>query len=360
MRRDPSIADTDSPEMVHDVLINKWGIGLFRFAQVFAISPADLLLCRNEYPFSIKEIALIKQNLKIMQETLLQRGRTISEITKKLKGQAGKSMSDEELIRHMRLGKFFRKYVHNQEAAITYAAMMSMHNKRGVAINPKSIIAVGWGNLIAGKNRKMDWQALTRLYGWFWKRVEDFPFYRKLDPSKGIDNYLRTQYFRYRWKRGDILEEASLKNLKEILGLISTLFSHQVLGNKGDYISKKLSVSAPDFPRFFMNFIINSYLAGGEGLTIFSPDQAIADPRYAFLNLSLGRKIGAKWQYRLFEWMLPHGLSFSIAPELPYPNSRIKEYFGHAASLFVENTGSIKHPTPLIIFPDNSSFSASF
>ena len=159
-----------------------------------------------------KKLSAIKRNLKAMQDDLIYRGRLILGITNKLWESPRKSMSDEDLIKHMRLERFFKEYIHNHEEAISYASKMSLQGKRGGGINHKSIIAVGWGNLISGKSRRMDWQMLGDLYYWFWGKVCDYSFYNKLKPSEGIEEYLRHQYIRYRWTRGEVLEKAGLKN----------------------------------------------------------------------------------------------------------------------------------------------------
>jgi len=353
------IQSEDSPQKVHEILVSKWRIGLFRFAQVFAVSPADLALLRNDYPFSTKELSVIKHNLKAMQHDLIYRGRLILGITNKLWESPRISMSDEDLIKHMRLERFFKEYIHNHEEATRYASKMSLQGKRGGSINHKSIIAVGWGNLISGKSRRMDWQMLGDLYYWFWGKVSDYSFYEKLKPSDGIEEYLRHQYIRYRWTRGEVLKKADL-NMRAVLRLVSALFSHQFWGGHKEYIKKTLSLSESELPKFFMNFVINYYLAGLEGLTIFSRDQAIADPGYKFLDVRLQKTVVSKSVILFSKWMFPRGIGDLKNPELPYRSSEIREYLSYAASLFVEHRISLKRPTPLIIFPDRSFFSTSF
>ena len=349
----------DSPQKVHKLLIDKWGISLFRFAQVFAVSPADLILLRNDYPFSTKELSAIKHNLKTMQDDLIYRGRLILGITNKLWESPRKAMSDEDLIKHMRLERFFKEYIHNHEEAIIYASKMSLKGKRGGSINHKSIIAVGWGNLISGKSRRMDWQMLGDLYYWFWGKVSDYKFYNKLKPSEGIEEYLRHQYGRYRLIQREVPEKAGL-NIRAALRIVSALLSHQFMGNHKEYIKKELSLSESEFPKFFMNFIVDYFLAGPEGLTIFSRDQAIADPGYKFLDIRLQKAIVSKSVILFIKWMFPRGIGDLKDPELPYRSSEIREYLSYAASLFVEHRISLKRPVPLIIFPDRSFFSTSF
>lgn len=359
MRHNCKIYSSDTPQVVNKVLMDKWGISLFRFARVFAVSPADLFLLRNEYPFSSKEINAIKRNLKAMQDDLIYRGRFILGITNKLWESPNKGMTDEELIKHMRLERFFKEYVHNHEEAIGYAAKICLQGKRGSGINRKSIIALGWGNLISGKSRRMDWKMLGDLYYWLWENVADYGFYNKLKPSYGIEEYLRHQYIRHRWTRGEVLEKAGLK-IREVFHFVSNLISYQFMGGQEDYLKNKLSLTWSEFPKFFMNFIIDYYLAGREGLTIFFRDQSLADPGYKFLDVRLQKKVGSKSVIRYLKWLLPRGVEFLKDQELPYKSSEIGEYLSYAASLFVEHRINLKHPTPLIIFPDRSFFSTSF
>lgn len=350
----------DSPKNVNAILMDKWRISLFRFAQVFAVSPADLILLRNDYPFSVKEISAIRRNLKAMQDDLLHRGRLILEITNKVRESPRKNMSNEDLIKHMRLERFFNEYIHNHEEAASYASRMSLQGKRGGGINRKSIIAVGWGNLISGKSRRMDWQMLGDLYYWFWRKVSDYGFYESLKPSEGIEEYLRHQYIRYRWTRGEVLEKSGLKNLRAAFGLVSVLLSHQFKRGQEEYLRNKLSISESEFPKFFMNFFIDYFLAGLEGLTIFSRDQAIADPGYKFLDVRLQKPVGSKSVAHFLKWMFPQGISDLEGQELPYRSSEISEYLSYAADLFVGHGISLKRPVPLIIFPDRSFFSTRF
>lgn len=354
------IQSEDSPQKVHQLLINKWGIGLFRFAQVFAVSPADLIMLRNDYPFSAKELSTIKHNLKAMQADLIYRGRLILGITNKLWESPRKSMSDEDLIKHMRLERFFKEYIKNHEDAISHASKMSLQGKRGGRLNQKSIIAVGWGNLISRKSRRNDWQMLGDLYYWFWGKVCDYPYYNKLKPPEGIEEYLRHQYIRYRWTQRAVLEKADSKSFLATLKLLSALFSYQFMGNHKEYIKKKLFISESEFPKFFMNLIIDIYLAGIEGLTIFASDQAIADPGYMFLDIKSQKKVISKSVLHFIKWMFPRGIVDLENPELPYRSSKIREYLRYAVSLFDENRISLKQPVPLIIFPDKSFFSTSF
>jgi hypothetical protein len=352
------IYSSDDPGVVNEILMSKWGVSIFNFAQVFAVSPADLILLRNDYPFSSKEISVIRRNLKAMKEDLLYRGRIISEITNKL-WESPKKLSDDELIKYMRLESFFSKYVSNQEKAISYASTMSLHGKRGTAINHKSIIAVGWGNLISGRSRRMDWQTLGDLYYWFWEKVSHYEFYKKLRPSEGIEEYLRHQYVRYRWTRKDVLERAG-KNIRVVFNLISNLLSQQFLGNQNEYIKDKLGLNESEFPAFFLNLIVDYSLSGHEGLTIFSRNQAISDPLYLFLKARLGKSVANKAILSFLSWMFPGELPDPKNQELPYRSSEIREYLDIAVNIYRGNRISLKRPVPLIIFPDRSFFSTSF
>ena len=360
MRRNPKISTSDSPRVVNNVLREEWGIGLFRFAQVFAVSPADQIILRNDYPFSSRELEVIKRDLAIMQNTLIKRGRSIADITNRLSDQQNKAMSDEELIKHMRLERFFGEYVRNHEKAISYSSKMSLQGKRGGGINQKSIIAVGWGNLISGKSKRMDWAMLGDLYYWLWARVASYRHYIKLKPSEGIEEYLRHQYIRHKWTGGQPLEHAGLKNFRDVIRTIGVVVSHQFIGGREEFLEKKLALSSSEFPKFFMNLFIDYYLAGSEGLTLFAKDQALADPGYKFLDLQQGKKVGNKLFFRSLEWMFPRGEEYPQIAELPFKGTEISEYLSYAVRLYIEHGIKLRHPRPLIIFPDRSFFSSSF
>jgi hypothetical protein len=201
---------------------------------------------------------------------------------------------------------------------------------------------------------------LGDLYYWFWGKVSEFKFYNKLKPSEGIEEYLRHQYTRYRWTRGDVLGKAGLKNLRAAFGLVSVLLSHQFVGGQEEFIWTKLSLSESEFPKFFMNFFIDYFLAGREGLTIFSRDQAIADPGYKFLDVRLQKPVGSKSVMLFLKWLSPRGIGNMKDQELPYKSSEIREFLSYAADIYVEHGISLKRPVPLIIFPDRSFFSTIF
>lgn len=360
MSHKPSILASDAPRVVNDVLMKEWGVSLFKFAQVFAVSPADQILLRSNYPFSSRELRAIKRNLAAMQNCLLTRGRSISEITNRIMDPPNKVTSDEELIKRMRLEGFFEKFVHGHEKAIRYATKISLQGKRGGAINQKSIIALGWGNLISCKSRRMDWKTLGDLYYWLWEKVAGHKFYRPIKPSDGIEEYLRHQYIRHRWTQEGVLENAGLKGIGSVIKFLGTLLSHQFMGDHEDYLENKLALPRSRFPKFFMNLFIETVLAGREGLTLFSPNQSLADSGYKFLDLEQGKRVGNRMIYRALAWMIPDESEFSKRQELPYKDTEISEYLRYAANLYTEHGISLKRPAPLIIFPDRSFFSTSF
>ena len=146
-----------SPKEVNNRLIDKWGIGVFRFAQVFAVSPIEMFMQRSSYPFTVREIKEIRRTLKKMRDTLFRGARHIREITEKLLEAPGKEISDDELAKEMRLGGYFKKYVHKHEILTRYVEKICLQGKRGVQINRKSIIAIGWGNLVSQGKRRISY-----------------------------------------------------------------------------------------------------------------------------------------------------------------------------------------------------------
>ena len=166
-----------SPKELNGHLLQKWGISLFRFAQVFAVSPIELFLQKSSYPFADKEMKEIKRTLKRMQDCLFKGGRRIREIINPPLKMPVNEISNDELVKEMHLQDFVKEYVHKREIFTRYVEKSSLQGKRGVGLNKKSIIAVGWGNLVYQEKRRIDWKLLGYLYEWFWNKVCSYKYY---------------------------------------------------------------------------------------------------------------------------------------------------------------------------------------
>lgn len=345
---------------VNKLLMGKWEISLFKFAQVFAVCPVEQLLQRTEYPFSYQEISAIKRNLNKMRADLLKRGRFILNITNRLSPPPIKSISDDELIKHMRLERFFKEYIHRLEIGVRYIETICLFGKRGREMNKKTIIALGWGNLVSERRRRIDWEMLGDLYEWFWERLSPYEFYNKLKPSSGIAEDLRALYNRHRWVGGakNYVNEHMKIRKNEIFQFWSNFILQKFVGGKEDYLTSKLPLTWTEFPKFFMNIMIDAYLGTREGLTLFSKDQSLADPLFLFTYIWL--EMEGKSIYPELGGKIPFGIKLSPDAEMPYQRSDIGDYFNYAIKLFLEHKVDLMNPPPLIIFPDKSPFSTAF
>ena len=248
------IRPSDTPQQIHHLLQDKWGISLFKFAQVFAVSPLDLFIKKNNYPFTGRQLREVKRLTSKMRADLLKGGRQIRRITKILWDVPEESLSEEGLIKEMHLEEFIDKYIHRFEVAIRYIEKVSFQGKRGVGINKKSIIAVGWGYLVSQERRRIDWKLMGELYEWFWYRVCRYKHYVDLRPVPGLEEYLRHQYNVHRWAGGAF--EYLCTNLKiskeeEVLPFLTNLYVQRTVGGEEEYFKDKLPISEAKLKRLF-------------------------------------------------------------------------------------------------------------
>jgi len=356
MRRDTKISANDPSCVVNKVLIDNWGIGLFRFAQVFAVSPVDQFLMRSDYPFSPQEIREIRRNLKALGNDILKRGRSIFKITGRLKEPPTSEISDEELIKLMKLEKFFGEYVRRHRVGLRYIEKVTLHGKRGSGINRRTIIALGWGNMISEGGRRIDWMMLGSLYDWFCEKLSPYKFYKDLEPPSGLAEDLRRQFNRHRWPGGAanyLIEKTKIKE-SQVLEFMARFVTHQFFGGQDEELEGR--ISAEEIPKLFMNFLVDAFLGSREGLTIFSKNQSIADPMFLFLYFRL-QKMVDDGLFPELEGKNPAGVVSQEGSDWPYKASKIDEYFRFAVSLLLDHKADLGSPPPLIVFPDKSYFS---
>lgn len=353
------IRPEDSPKAVNSLVSGKWGVSLFRFAQVFAVSPLDLILQRNSYPLSIKEIREIKHVVGKMRADLLKGGRRIRRITNFLWDVPEDKISDVELIKEMRLEEFFSKYIHRFEVVARYLEKTSFQGGRGIGLNKKSIIATGWGYLASQVRRRIDWKLLGELYEWFWNHVRSLKYYADLRPVDELEEYLRHQYNVHRWA-GGALEYLSNKlkiSEDEILPFLLSLHIQRIVGGKEDYFKDKLPMSEAKFKRLFLNFHIETYLISTDGLTLFSENQALADPCFLFFMIWIGRMTGKTGMCPIEIEGFPKGISLEGADD-PFAKTQIADYMNIALQYFIDHQVDLSKLPPLIVFPDKTCFSA--
>jgi len=352
------IQPKDSPRKAHELLMDKWGISLFKFAQVFAVSPIELFLQKSSYPFSNKEMKEVKRTLKKMQDCLFIGGRHIREIINKPLKLPVNEISNDELVKEMQLQEFVKKYVHKYEMLTRYVEKTSLHGKIGVGLNKKTIVAVGWGNLISQGKRRIDWKLLGYLYEWFWYKVFSYKYYAEWKPVFGLEEHLRHQYSVHRWAGG--AGEYVCSKLKmsesEVQTFMTNLFVQRLVGGKEDYFRDKLPMSETKFQRLFLNLLIDAYLAEVDGLTLFSKNQSFADPWFLFMFIWLGKAVANislpdEVKERLAATMLLDGA------ELPYENTQFGDFMKIALNYYLDHKADFSELPPLIVFPDKSCFS---
>jgi len=333
-------------EELNNRLKEKWGISLFKFAQVFAVSPIEIFFQRSSYPFSDKDIREIKHTLKKMEDSLLKGARSIRKITDKLEEKPAKKVSDAELMKEMRLDGFLNEYVHKYERLIHFEKAWLL-GKPGVGMNKKSIVAVGWGNLVSEGNRRIDWKELARLYEWFWERVGPYDFYAEMEPPPGLEEYLKHQYHDHRWVSGAINYVAEKLRIpkNEFETFVHNIFIQRMAGGKEDYLKDKLGLPEDQFARLFKNLIIDAYLASVEGVTLLAPDQSYADPFFIAMQVWLAKSKN--------ENLFP-------SAEMPYKGTQIEDYIQFALKLYSDHNVALAELPPLIIFPNRSHFGTCF
>jgi hypothetical protein len=171
-----------------------------------------------------------------------------------------------------------------------------------------------------------------------------------------LEEDLRRQYNRYRWPGGAaeyLIEKTKIKE-SQVFEFMAKFITHQFFGSKeGDFEGK---ISANEFPKLFMNFLVDSFLGSREGLTLFSKNQSLADPMFLFLYFRL-QKMVDEGLFPDLAGSNPAGIVSQEGSDWPYKASEIDEYFKFAVSIFLDHKVDLGSPPPLIIFPDKSYFS---
>lgn len=353
MKRIP--AET-APDAFDSLLQDKWGISLFRFAQVFAIAPVDHFVQRSNTPLTYREVTEIRTALKKMVNGILRGTRKIDEIMYRAGGRAIPDISDAEIFNDKAIRAFYVGYIAPREIIAAYFERTQQLGKKGTGLNKKSIIAVGWGNLVSNSGNRIDWKILGDLYFWLWERIRQLCTYKEWAPSDGIEDYLKIQYHRHRFKGS--LEEFVAENIpllgegqeKEDFGFIRNLILYKWADNK---IADKQVLS------LILNISLDWVIASRDGLTIFSPVGSFADPTfgylYTWLKARAGRRIIAPPPFELPAF----ARTPSVDQEPPFQGTALGEYFLYAADLFLAKKKEPIKPDPIILFPDRSFYCPS-
>ncbi len=345
-----------SPKEVDNILSDKWGIRLFKFAQVFAIAPIDFLVQKRNEPFTFEEIKEIRSTINKMKEDIFKGVRKIDKLMNKAGGLPISNRSDSELLKEKAIRNFWLDYVLPRELILFFFERTCQLGKRGMGLNKKSIISVGWGILIAGSGHRIDWKLLGDLYFWFWERICQFSFYEEWSPTDGIEDYLKTQYHRYRFRgslENFILEKLPLAgegHEKDDFDLWMRLIIYKWANGK---------ITEKEMPRLILNLALDWITAGNEGLTILSPIGSFADSSFQYLHLWLKRKVNKDLIFTQPE--IPEfAKELFMDTEPPFQGTDLGDYFLFAANLYLAHTKNLNELDPMIIFPDRTYYCPSF
>jgi hypothetical protein len=339
------INSSDIPQTVNEMLMNKWGISLFKFSQVFAVSPADAPFRRLGLPFKLRDVKAVLETVDRMQNDILQGARQLHKFFHG--GQT--EFSEKKFMEETGIRAFFLDYLYPRQILATFYELM-LGTKRGKRINNKTIIAVGWGNLVSQTHDKVDWRTLGDLYYWFWERLASYPVYKEWTPVAGIENYLKVQFTRYRLPRGLKRFVNSNLHARELDNKLF-LYSHLILrlGRRVVVPTGRFPIPFNELPRVLLDAWTN-LLTSNEGLSLFFKEGSFSDPLFAGLYSSLGMK---EQDAPLIGSVLP-GAEYII--EWIRRHSDIEEKYNYVRAIYRKLKADIDNLPPMIVFPDSSFF----
>jgi len=344
----------DIPQKVNKLLMDKWGISLFKFAQIFAVSPTDIYIQKGNKPFNSEELRELKNSLIKMWKQVLNRARHIEQMFSKAGGLPSRAFSDYELVKEEGLDALYHQYILPRELLAFYVEKTRQLGKRGIGLCKKSIIAVGWGNLVANKGYRIDWKLLGDLYFWFWEKINTYKSYKEWAPTEGIEDYLKVQYHRHRLACG---LDNYLMNIDQLLDYKDEKQNLQFWRRLILFKWAEGKIADNEVRRLLLNIITDLFLAANEGLTIFSPTEAFADPNFGYLRLWAKSKKGIELFPVNAEWVRLAETVYKVGTELPKEGTEIGENFLYAVSLYLDNKADMNNLPPMIIFPNRSYFS---
>lgn len=341
-----------TPDEADSLLRERCGIGLFRFAQVFAVSPIDFVIQKRNEPFNYREITEVRRVLNRLKQDILNAARKIDNLMSRAGDLPHKGVSEEELLKEGALRKFWIEYILPHEAILFYFERTRQLAKKGSGLGKTSIIAVGWGNLIARAGHRIDWKLLGDLYYWFWERMGKYKYYREWSPSDGIEDYLKIQYHRYRFKGS--LDEFVLEKLplagegheKEDLRFMMKLITYKWADGK---------LSDKEISSLLLNIFLDWYLAANEGLTILAPLASYADPSFGYLYFWLRKKVSSDL-LRTPDEIKGFDERLFADRRAPFQDSYLGSFFQYAADIYLARNKDLKLLPPMIIFPDRSYY----
>lgn len=111
-----------------------------------------------------------------------------------------------------------------------------------------------------------------------------------------------------------------------------------------------------EIPRLILNIALDWFIAGNEGLTIFSPSGSFADPSFGYLYLWLRRKVN-KGLLSPQPGIPDFAEKLITDMEPPFEGTNLGDYFLHATELYLTRNKDLKNLAPMIIFPDRTYYS---
>jgi hypothetical protein len=344
-----------SPKEVNNQLVDIFGIGLFRFAQIFAIRPADTFIQKQECPFTSKEISKIKSALRKTWKSLLKNAEQIETLFSNIRETPVNVSHENELLNDKAFRDFYIRYLAPRAALVTHFEKRGQLTEKGTGLNKKTIIAVGWANLVSHKCRKIDWHVLGDLYFWFWEKIRQYEFYGEWEPTAGIEDYLKTQFHRYRIVGGI---ENYIADNPQIPDILAGPSSHQFWRRLLLYRWAEGQIPEAEILRFILNFSTDRLLAAGEGITIFAPSESFADSMFTYLSLLLKKERNVRLSGLVDSPYLNSLLSG--ADSLLTEGTEVRDYLLYAIDIMIDKKVDLGNLPPTIVFPGPSCFSTRF
>jgi hypothetical protein len=355
------ISVNESASGVNDRLLDRFGVSLFKFAQVFAVSPLDLILQRPRYSVSLKEIRAARTSMIKVWHAIENDARNYSILMAKLTGVPRSDFSKEDFRKEDGIFDFFAKY-YLPRLWIILVHELNRGARQGIGLSKKSIIALGWCNQITRIVKKIDWKLLCDLYDWFWNKIAPYDHYKEWDPGLGIEDYLKNQFHRYRWVGGTekYHEEIFSMTRNEFFIFMFKIFLLRWREAKAKYPIDKLPITNKELPRFIRNYFIDFYFGRSEGISIFTKSGSLADPVFDLMYFWLRKNVKDN-RLPPEDSSIPRILEpFLEQTGMIYEGTEVEDFIKYASSLYLENKVDLRTLPPLIIFPDKTYFSLAF
>jgi hypothetical protein len=173
-------------------LLDRWGLSIFKFAQILATCAGDWLQLPEGLNITKKKLQRKRRLLLALGKHVIRQIREIEAIT----SIGHESQTEGEFFKAYGLEPFFYGYL-NPCLVETIERENSHRPHQGARITKKSILAASWGSLIYQNRQRMNWSLLADLYEWFWERLHNFPYYASMKPPDDLVNYLTVQYHRH-------------------------------------------------------------------------------------------------------------------------------------------------------------------